>query len=388
VLHQSNYTGLAAGLYIHYPFCIKRCPYCGFATAVEREALSARYREVLLYELEQRLVAGRDMGFKVATIYFGGGTPSLMPPEFVAELLNSVRPFQTADSSGIEITLEANPETRDIGRFAAFHMAGVNRLSMGAQSFDNRELKALGRAHDASGVVKAVEIARNAGFDNLSLDLIYGLPGSTVETFQYSVEAALALGIDHLSTYTLSIEEGTPFARSVRERRMPFPDPDLMATQYAMLCAAMADAGFEHYELTNFARPAKWSRHNYTYWQRRPYLGVGCGAHMFEGERRRWNQRDTTAHIEAVERWRESGMDPVEGEEVVTPKMALEESVYLGLRTARGIDDKFARSHFDPAGLDEMLTEGFLEERDGRIAVRETKWLLLDEIVLRVLKSI
>ena len=446
-------------LYIHYPFCIKRCPYCGFATAVEKEDLAVKYREVLLLELKRCAEEEPWRDGVVRTIYFGGGTPSLMPPEFVNEVIEligrlwqidetggrtllsarsstpvfhladrGVRPPSTifvpsglersgdltgdtcqftpyglrtdrtykseldsakarADRSvrppetcGIEITLEANPETRDITAFRGFFEAGVNRISMGAQSFDPEELKLLGRAHSVDGVRQAVAMAREVGFKNLSLDLIYGVPGQTVESFRRSVEGVLELGVEHLSTYTLSIEEGTPFARSVKEKRLPYPDPDLMADQYEVLIELARSAGFEHYELTNYCKPGYHSRHNSVYWQRTPYLGVGCGAHSFDGVNRFWNRRDTRQHIAAVR----SGNEPREGIESLNPADILQERLYLELRQSRGLSRDDEASLCKPDVVDLLIGEGFLVREKERLRVAEAKWLMLDEIVLRL----
>ena len=393
-------------LYIHYPFCIKRCPYCGFATAVEKEDLAVKYREALLIELKQRAIEEPWRNGTVETIYFGGGTPSLMPPEYVGEVIELVRGLwrfavegdpplpppaiagreRTGSSeiaggeSAVEITLEANPETRDIKAFRGFREAGVNRISMGAQSFDPEELKVLGRAHSVDGVREAVVMAGDAGFDNLSLDLIYGVPGQTVESFRRSVECAIGLGIEHLSTYTLSIEEGTPFARSVKEKRLPNPDPDLMADQYEVLIELTRASGFEHYELTNYGKPGLFSRHNSAYWQRTPFLGVGCGAHSFDGTLRFWNRRDTRQHIAAVH----SGKDPREGEESLTLADVMQEQLYLELRQAHGLLPSEVNRLCNPEVVEELLNSAFLVWQNGRLRVTEEKWLMLDEIVLRL----
>ena len=391
-------------LYLHYPFCVKRCPYCGFATAVEKENLAIRYREVLPVELKRRAEENPWLGGTVETIYFGGGTPSLMPPKFVAEVIELIGSLWNAKENGDkeksgpsrmpfslspflpfslpEITLEANPETRDEQAFTGFREAGVNRLSMGAQSFDPDELKLLGRAHSVEGVSEAVAMARDAGFDNLSLDLIYGLPGQSVDSFRRSVEHAVKLGIDHLSAYTLSIEEGTPFARSVKEHRLPYPDPDLMADQYAVLIDQMRNAGFEHYELTNYCKPGYHSRHNSAYWQRTPYLGVGCGAHSFDRLTRFWNRRDTRRHIAAVL----AGRDPRDGEETLSEGDARQEELYLPLRQAKGLDPAEALRLCKGESVEKLLDAGFLLWADGRLRVSEEKWLMLDEIVLRLQK--
>jgi len=368
-------------LYFHYPFCIKRCPYCGFATAVEKEDLAVRYREALLVELKRRLDEEPWKNNEIKTVYFGGGTPSLMPPEYIATLLAILNSkFQIPN---LEITLEANPETRDVKAFEGFRKAGVNRLSMGAQSFNPEELKVLGRAHSAGGVFEAVKMARAAGFDNISLDLIYGVPGQSVESFQRSVETCISLDVEHISTYTLSIEEGTPFQRSIKEKRFPYPDPDLMADQYAVLIDLMRQAGFEHYELTNYAKPGYHSRHNSAYWDRSSYLGIGNGAHSFDGRRRFWNRRDTRAHITEVM----AGRDPTEGEEILTSAQILEEEVYLRLRAKAGLTEDLIARECNAASFRSLVSGGFLV-REGEVwIVAEEKWLMLDEVVIRLMEK-
>jgi len=259
----------------------------------------------------------------------------------------------------------------------------VNRLSMGAQSFDPEELKVLGRAHSAGGVVEAVKMARAAEFDNISLDLIYGVPGQTVESFRRSVEMCIGLDVEHISTYTLSIEEGTPFQRSVKEKRFPYPDPDLMADQYAVLIELMRQAGFEHYELTNYAKPGYYSKHNSAYWDRSSYLGVGNGAHSFNGTRRYWNRRDTRAHIAEVM----AGRDPTEGEEVLTPEQVLEEEVYLRLRAKAGLSDEMIERECNAVSFKSLVTGGFLVKEGEVWIVVEEKWLMLDEVVIRLMEK-
>ena len=388
-------------LYIHYPFCVRRCPYCGFATQVDRRNQAEHYRRALITELRRRLTEEPWRGGEVASIYFGGGTPSLMPPEFCSSLLqfvnSSLHQFQNRRTdkltnqnskfrnpkSEIEITLEANPTTRDAKNFRAFHESGVNRLSIGAQSFQPGELKLLGRWHSPDDVADTVRLAREAGFDNVSLDLIYGVPGQTVESFASSVRRALALGIEHLSTYTLSIEEGTPFATRVKEGRLPVPSSDLAADQYASLIEIMRDAGYEHYELTNYAQPDKWSRHNFAYWERIPYLGVGLGAHSFDGRRRFWNTRELGSYLSLLD----GGQYPVDGEEILDERQILQEQVYLDLRTRSGIGRETAQAVFNRQEMGRMLERGILEERGERIHIANRHWLLLDEIVINLLQS-
>lgn len=396
-------TSFLYALYIHYPFCLKRCFYCGFATAVERGDLSLRYRAVLGEELNRRREEEPWRMGKVVSLYFGGGTPSLMSPEFVAEIIASLQPhFITADPLTMmtlngdptlpegsrlpEMTLEANPETADLPRWREFRAAGVNRISIGAQSFEEAELKFLGRVHSAEGVRRAVEIARKAGFTNVSLDLIYGIPGQTPDRLRKTLTEAIRLEVNHISAYSLTVEPSTPYAQRIRRGVAPSPDPDHIADLYLLLCRILSEAGFEHYELTNFARPGFASRHNSAYWLHLPYLGVGTGAHSFTGALRFWNRRSTLDHIRAVENWLKGGDDPAQERITLSPGELIEESLYLRLRTAWGIPVDIASLFFEPQPLKELLGEGFLElTPQGSLRLSEQHWLLLDELFLRLM---
>jgi len=256
-------------------------------------------------------------------------------------------------------------------------------LSIGAQSFHDSELKALGRIHSSGDISNAVQIARKSGFDNISLDLLYGIPGQTVDGFQASLIKALDLGINHLSTYALSIENDTPFAKEVKNGSLSEPDPDLAADQYTMLIKMMKDAGFIHYELTNFAKPGFESTHNKAYWQRTPYLGIGTASHSFDGQNRFWNARSTESYIGRIK----SVQNPVDGCESLNSIEQLEEQLYLGLRTSDGISIETAREHFNQATLIELINDGFLVIQDNRYIIPEERWLLLDEVVLKILAS-
>lgn len=370
-------------LYIHYPFCKTRCPYCGFATAVEKENQADRYVEALKRELTTQSARLPWLGGVVQTIFFGGGTPSLMGKEHFQSIIDLIYSTWTV-SPDAEVTLESNPSQGEVERYAEFLNLGVNRISIGAQTFHDEELKSLGRSHDVADTINAFKFAREAGFNNISLDLIYGVPGQSILTFKHSVQQALDLGIDHLSTYALSIEPGTPFEKRVRRGKMPYPDPDLAADQYDVLCKMMGNAGFEHYELTNFAKPNMWSRHNFAYWERVPYLGVGCGAHSFDGLLKRlWNKRSTDEYIESVN----ITGDGLDDGEWLTPWDELEERLYLALRCRTGLNKVFVRPMTKPGAVEELLSFGLLEQRGDSYHVPENKWLMLDDIVLRLLPT-
>jgi len=338
-----------------------------------------RYKEALTSELTRYTITDARWRGEIATVYFGGGTPSLMNTDFISKLLYSLR-TDPGIAPDAEITLEANPRSVDVPALKRLRAAGINRLSIGGQSFVPEELALLGRRHDPATIGGAVADAREAGFDNISLDLIYGLPGSTLDSFGHSLRSAFDLGIDHLSSYALSIEPGTPFARMTRSGKLPPLDPDLAADQYQLMTEIARDHGFIHYELTNFSRPGNWSRHNYSYWRRIPYLGVGPSAHSFDGSKRFWNCRGTDDYIARIR----SGVSAIDGEELLTDEEIVREQVYLALRTMDGLPLDHAERHCSPDSLNELSASGFLELRNNRWHIPEAHWLLLDEIVLRL----
>lgn len=262
-------------LYLHIPFCRQRCSYCDFNTYTSLSDLRVPYAQALAREITQ--VAG-SAHRPAHTIFLGGGTPSLLAPEWLALIFQAVRDgFELAPEA--EISLEANPGTVDADYLAALRALGVNRLSFGVQSADAGELALLGREHDFAAVVEAVAQARAAGFDNFNLDLIYGVPGQSLSTWERTLEAALALQPPHLSLYCLTIESGTPMHRWLNAGQIAAPDPDLAADQYDLACERLAQAGLAHYEISNWARPGHACQHNLTYWRNGEYLGLGAGAH-------------------------------------------------------------------------------------------------------------
>ena len=367
-------------LYIHYPFCTTRCPYCGFATHLDDADLSVQYRQAMMHELKGQSSRAPWQGSTIASIFMGGGTPSLLPAGFVDQLLSEVRGlWQISDDA--EITIEANPGTRDVEKFSGYLEAGINRLSIGAQSFHDNELKALGREHSSPDIAATVTDGFKAGFKNISLDLIYGLPSQTVESVRESAEKALALDVQHLSTYSLSIEPGTKYKAAVESGVMVLPDQDIVADHYMAICKVANEHDFTHYELTNFARRGYHSRHNFAYWRRVHYLGIGVGAHSFNGGLRFWNTRNTREYIRQVE----ADLDPQKDSEQLTPTEILSETVYLCLRCEDGISNDFLKKNCNVSELQELLNAGFLEKRGDRLHVPESRWLLLDEIVLRLL---
>jgi len=322
-----------AGIYIHVPFCRSRCSYCDFATGAYEGALAERYVRALVREIGAFDGAGARA--EIDTVYFGGGTPSLLTPAQVSRVLEAVgRRFEM--DAHAEVTLEMNPGTVTPEGLGRLREAGVNRASFGAQTFDDGELKRLGRTHTSDDTRRTLAALRDAGFDNLSFDLIAGLPGQTLEAWERNLEAALALAPEHLSLYLLEVHEGTPLAEQIREGRYAAPDPDLAAEMYRLMVARTAAAGYEQYEISNFCVPGRESRHNVKYWAGAPYFGFGCSAHSYDGRASRWsNERDARRYVALVE---EKGSAVVARDEL-DERASSAEALFLGLRLlARGVD--------------------------------------------------
>ncbi|HEX8501984.1 MAG TPA: radical SAM family heme chaperone HemW [Pyrinomonadaceae bacterium] len=333
-----------AGIYIHVPFCRSRCSYCDFATGAYDEALAERYVRALAREIEAFARAEAVEGnAEVDTVYFGGGTPSLLTPAQVSRVLEAVRRRFDVDARA-EVTLEMNPGTVDAARLRELRAAGVNRASFGAQTFDDRELKRLGRTHSADDTRRTLEDLRAAGFDNLSFDLIAGLPRQTLAAWERNLSEALRLRPEHLSLYLLEVHEGTPLAAQIREGRYRQPDPDLAAEMYRVMVERTREAGYEQYEISNFCLAGRESRHNMKYWTGAPYFGFGCSAHSFDGRRARWaNERDAAGYVKLIE---EEGGAVVMLDEL-DERGASAEALFLGLRLlGRGVDLAAHRARF------------------------------------------
>ena len=335
-------------LYIHTPFCKTRCIYCDFYSTTRATApVIARYVRAARAEMQSRAteLGGRPLG----SIYIGGGTPSLLPPEAVAELIGEARGTFTIRPDA-EITLEANPDDITPAYARAIREAGINRMSLGVQSLHDTTLRFLRRRHTADEARQAVLCLREAGFRNISIDLIFGLPGQSGADWQADLTAAFALPIAHLSAYALSIEPGTPMARLVSEHRAQAADEGTYADDYALLLDAAAAHGFEHYEISNFALPGHASRHNSGYWDGRPYVGIGPGACSFDGHStRRTNRPDLAAYLAAP-----PGHAPHDTEHL-TPDERFNEAVFTALRTRRGLDTLALCHHFPAAWTDALL---------------------------------
>lgn len=350
-----------AGVYIHIPFCRARCSYCDFATGAYEGALAESYVGALTREIEAfDLIQDRH---EVDTIYFGGGTPSLLAPAQAARVLQAVRRrFNVV--SGAEVTMEMNPGTVTPEALRDFRDAGINRASFGAQTFDDAELRRLGRTHTSDDTRRTLSMLREAGFDNISFDLIAGLPEQTLAAWERNLVEALALRPEHLSLYLLEVHEGTPLAEQIRQGRYNTPDSDLAAEMYLLIAERTRDAGYEQYEISNFCLRGRESRHNMKYWTGAPYFGFGCSAHSFDGEARRWsNERDTRAYVEQIE----AKGNAVASLDTLDANERGAEALFLGLRLlTRGVNlaehrERFRRdvlsdyaedlARFDDAGL-------------------------------------
>jgi oxygen-independent coproporphyrinogen-3 oxidase len=375
---------MPAGVYLHIPFCKSRCSYCDFATDVYRSSDAVeRYVNALCREIDGLVVSNPKSKIKnpkwVDTVYFGGGTPSLLTPAQVEKILSTVS--ERFDVSGeAEITMEMNPATVTAETLAAYRSLGVNRASFGVQTFDDRALKLLARGHNANDARMTFRLLREAGFDNVSFDLIAGLPGQTLQQWERNLDEALAMLPEHLSLYLLEIHEATPLAEQIRSGRQPLPDEQLAAEMYEVMLDRVAGAGYDQYEISNFARAGYASRHNSKYWTLDPVYGFGVSAHSFDGSHRYANERDTAAYVKGIEL---SGQAEVSREEID----AASEFVFLGLRLADGIDLAKYRERFgvdleekysvDLAGAKE---NGLLEVLDGSLKLTRRGMLFSNEV--------
>jgi oxygen-independent coproporphyrinogen-3 oxidase len=357
-------------VYVHVPFCARRCSYCDFSIAVRREVPVDEYLAALDEELRTRF--GALPSGEVDTIYFGGGTPSRLGGEGLARALALIeRHFPRA--SGAEITAEANPEDVTPAAAEAWRAAGINRLSLGSQSFDDRALAWMHRTHDAGAIGRAAATAREAGIGNLSLDLIFALPEELGRDFERDVRRVLELRPDHVSLYGLTVESGTPLGRWVARGVTVEQPEEGYESDFLIAHRLLTDAGFEHYEVSNYGQPGRRSKHNSAYWSGVPYVGVGPAAHGFDGSARRWNLRGYAAWRDAAE----SRVDPMEGEERLTDANRAAEAVYLGLRSDAGLMLVDA----DQSLVAPWIAAGWATQApDGRLRCTPEGWLRLDAL--------
>jgi oxygen-independent coproporphyrinogen-3 oxidase len=369
-----------AGLYLHVPFCARLCPYCDFDTQDHDLQLISPYADALVREV--RLAPP----VRVHSIFFGGGTPSLLRPEQLGAVLDACR-AQFAVEAGCEIAVECNPNNVREARLSGYRAAGVNRLSLGVQAMDDTALRLLGRQHTADRVRQAVATARAAGFDDLSLDLMYGLPGQTLADWERTLDAALALAPEHLSCYLLTLEEWTPMGQQVARGDLVLPDDDVIAAQYELARGRLATAGLRQYEISNWARPGHESRHNLGYWRAEPYVGLGPGAvSSLDGVRRKQTP-DVAAYLAAIADGRQVFVE----EEALDAATQRREALMLGLRLRAGLDATAYRERFGctvqqtcGTALDELAAAGFLEWQEERLRLTERALLVSNEVLVRL----
>lgn len=369
----------AAGLYVHVPFCSSRCSYCDFATGLYQHELAEAYVSALVAEIR----SSRYHGEHTDTIYFGGGTPSLLTPAQLDRILATLHDHFAIDPAS-EVTLEINPGSVNEEKLRAFRSVGINRASFGAQTFDDRELAKLGRSHSSADTLKTFADLRRAGFDNVSFDLIAGLPGQTLAGWQRNIKQALDLHPEHLSFYLLEVHQGTPLAEHIRRGIQPEPDDDLAGVMYQWMLEHASQAGYEHYEISNLCQPGFHSRHNVKYWTAAPYYGFGCSAHSYDGHALRWsNHRDVLKYVETIE----SGVSPVVDEQQLSQTDVRAEALFLGMRLMRGIDLRRYRDSFGidlrdehGADLDRFCKAGLLEFDGDLIRLTRNGALLSNEV--------
>jgi oxygen-independent coproporphyrinogen-3 oxidase len=374
-----------AALYVHIPFCVAKCKYCSFNSYAGLDHLHEAYLEAL--ENEVSLSTQERGQFEVPSVYIGGGTPTVLGPELLSRVVQACKDHFLLHAEA-EITVEANPGTVDATDLSRIRKIGVNRLSLGVQSFNDGLLALLGRVHDADDAESAYRLARQTGFDNVNLDLIYGLPGQSLEQWEADLCKATALSPEHLSLYCLTLDEETALARSISEGNVPVPDADLAAEMYEMAEVEMARAGYVHYEISNWAATGHECRHNLVYWHNHPYLGFGAGAHSFDGAFRFYNVLSPQEYVQRMARVGEA----IGGCEEINRATQMSETMILGLRLLEGVSytDFQVRFSVTPEQvfadqIKELTDLDLLELNRGAVRLTDRGHLLGNEVFERFL---
>lgn len=370
-------------IYVHIPFCKQKCKYCDFNSYAGLASFHSSYVEALLSEIAFRADRLSDWG-GVESIYIGGGTPTLLDPALINTIIRSLKEHFMI-SPDAEISIEANPETVTHEKLAALRASGVNRLSIGFQSVDDDLLHLLGRKHSAEQAVDAFRVARYVGFDNISVDLMFGIPGQTLANWALNLEQAAMLEPEHLSCYGLTIEPNTALEREIAAGMLAMPDEDVQADMFAYTMESLEESGYGHYEISNYAQPGKECRHNLVYWDNRDYIGFGAGAHSRIGNKRFANIAKPVEYIEAAD------TNLFSSEELrVSAEDEMSETLFLGLRKMEGVDLEGFKSRFgypvqDIYGsqIDELQDEGLLENRNGSLKLTSRGILLGNEVFAR-----
>jgi oxygen-independent coproporphyrinogen-3 oxidase len=358
-----------AGIYIHIPFCKKACHYCNFHFSTSRDKMPAMVKAIEKEAELNRLYLTE----KIETIYFGGGTPSLLNKDEIGSILQKINELYKVDAHA-EITLESNPDDINQENILAWKAAGINRLSIGIQSFFEADLRWMNRAHDAAQALQAVKIAQQNGFENITIDLIYGTPHLTDESWLQNIETALALNVPHLSCYALTVEPKTALAKMISTHQSADVDADKQARHFSLLTERLSEAGFEHYEISNFAKPGFRSRHNSSYWQGKSYIGLGPSAHSFNGRSRQWNIANNSLYLASIE----NGSLPFE-EEILTDTQRLNEYIMISLRTAEGISLNIISEKFGSSHLAELMDAAQKHIARGHLVLADDQLKLTPE---------
>jgi oxygen-independent coproporphyrinogen-3 oxidase len=382
---------------VHFPWCLKKCPYCDFlSVAAERPALPhAAYADSVIAELERRVRTLGDV--RLVSVFFGGGTPSLWEPAELGRVLYRIRELLPRSAPDLEITVECNPTSFDVERGQALQRVGVNRVSIGVQGLDAERLQFLGRLHDVESGLGAVRDALESGMPRVSADFIFGVSGQKADAAAREARIMSELGTEHLSAYALTIEPGTQFGALARKNQLPLLDEAAVADSFQAVEATLEQAGFEHYEVSNYAKPGARSRHNLGYWVGRSYLGLGCGAWgtLFEnGQRYRYrNTPSPERYLAAASQFADAALDEpgplVANYELIAPETALAERIMLGLRLADGLDLERAAAELGAKlwtpersrARDRLLAQGKLELHGARVSIPKSRWLFADGII-------
>ena len=362
-----------AGIYIHIPFCKQACTYCDFHFSTRKEGREG-VLSAMVTEFKERAY---DIRGSVDTIYFGGGTPSLLQEAQLAALIGAIRSHATV-SGDAEVTLEANPDDITAERLAQWREWGITRLSLGTQSFRDERLRFMGRAHDADQALKSIGLIAKADFTSWTIDLIYGLPGMTLEEWDEQLTIALDHGMPHLSAYCLTVEAKTALAHQVKKGIVHMPGDEDQSAQFDRLMERMERAGLDHYEISNFGRPGHYSRHNASYWEGVPYLGIGPSAHSFDGRQRRWNVSNNARYVQAIEKG-----EPFWESEELTAAQRTNERLMTGLRTAAGVAlDRLEQDvlALNSSAVQRHVSNGHLLVLDGRLILTKAGRHFADRI--------
>ena len=372
-----------AGLYIHIPFCKSRCSYCGFYSTTHAE-LRQQYVDALCKEIHPP----STLNLPPSTIYLGGGTPSQLTIPQLEQLflyINKVYPLPSIQGRSSEVTIECNPDDVTAEYASALPQLGINRVSMGAQTFDDQRLRFLNRRHTSAQVPQAVERLRQAGIANISIDLMYGFPQESLTDWERDIDAALSLGVEHISAYCLMYEEGTPLYRQLQQGLIHEVDEETERLMYELLMDKLSAAGYEHYEISNFAKPGYRSRHNSSYWNDVPYIGLGAAAHSYDGQRRSWNVADLKEYIRRVE----NGESPVEDSELIEGWTRYNDRLTVALRTCEGLDLTTLTDEqrdYCIKNARRFLNDGLLVEKDHHLVLTRSGLFVSDMVMSELMK--